>query len=126
MAGLDTKDLEKKAEQGRGCDLRDLLMDIPAEDHLAIIRELQRKSVGNPKLQIEISDGAKESNFKFSIFHNEAPAGNPLNQAGEKMDDIMNKINKKGEFSKPILTETYKNQSGFVAIHNRQFECLNK
>jgi hypothetical protein len=136
MPDLDLKEFKKAAEEGQGCKLRDMLSDIPNEEHLSIIREFKRNEANNPKLDIQIKEGSKESDFEFAIYQKKNEKSSlELDRIGKlsdkladpfrtKFDDIMDQINNgKNPNGDPLFKETYKNKGGFVAINNKKIEC---
>lgn len=136
MAEVDLKEFKKAAEDGQGCKLRDMLEDIPSEEHLAIIRELKRNESNNPKIDIQIRDGSKENDFEFAIYQrksekkaldvdNVGKLTDAQKELGRsKFDDILDQINNgKNPNGDPIFKEKYVNKGGIVAIHNKRIEC---
>lgn len=119
MPKVDLDEFRKAAEEGHGCKLRDMLTDIPAEEHLSIIREFKRNELNNPAIDVQIVDGSKESNFEFAIYQKSNKSGSDTKS---KLDELMDQANKKNK-KDPIFREIYANRGGFVAIHNRKLEC---
>lgn len=133
MAEVDLKEFKQAAEEGQGCKLRDMLSDIPNEEHLSIVRAFKRNEESNPKLDIQIRDGSKENDFEFAIYQKKDQKGSGVDRVGQnadplnsksKLDDLMDQINNgKSPNGDPIFKEKYVNRGGFVAIHNKRIEC---
>ncbi|MBX9569803.1 MAG: hypothetical protein K2X77_12975 [Candidatus Obscuribacterales bacterium] len=139
MPEVDLKEFKKAAEEGQGCKLRDMLTDIPNEEHLSIIREFKRNEANNPKIEIQIKDGSKENDFEFAIYKKGAVKKSfDIDNVGKltdrhndqfrsKFDDILDQINNgKNPNGDPIFKEKYVNKGGFVAINNKRIECSEK
>ncbi len=63
----DQIELEKAAKSGDGCAMRDALANIPFDEHLRAIQDLQQKLGNGSGLDIKIAQGSTASHFDFSI-----------------------------------------------------------
>jgi hypothetical protein len=73
MANFDFEEFGKKAEAGKGCQLSQMLQEVPLIEQLAIVREFQKKQSGNASVDVKISDDSKDANFDFSIYQRKPP-----------------------------------------------------
>lgn len=132
MANFDFEEFGKKAEAGKGCQLSEMLKEVPVSEQLAIVREFQKKQAGNASVDVKISDDSKDANFDFSIYQRKPPEnglfsalesllGRGLGDAQKTIEQAKGKDHK-SLYGDPILHRI--NRDGDLTIKSTQ--CRNR